>query len=246
MHLNPLSGRWRQDSATTSAMSARRCCTARGTRSGHGDLDFLRGGGAEMMLEIARFWSSPARWDPACSGTDPWRHGPGRFHESIPAPPGGPAQQRLHQCDGRLDLRAARRSSPAAGKPRRRAAGADRPPRRGDRAMGGDEPQDVRAVPRRGIISQFEGYGDLEDLDWDGYRSRYGNIQRLDRILRAEGEIPNRFKAAKQADTVMLHFLFPDAELQRLFDAARLRVRRRTPPAGRSSTTTAGPRTGRR
>jgi trehalose/maltose hydrolase-like predicted phosphorylase len=67
-----------------------------------------------------------------------------------------------------------------------------------------------------GVISQFEGYGDLEELDWDGYRSKYGNIQRLDRILRAEGEDPNRFKAAKQADTVMLHFLFPDADLQRL------------------------------
>jgi trehalose/maltose hydrolase-like predicted phosphorylase len=37
-----------------------------------------------------------------------------------------------------------------------------------------------------GIISQFEGYEELEELDWDAYRARYGNIQRLDRILRAE------------------------------------------------------------
>ena len=34
-----------------------------------------------------------------------------------------------------------------------------------------------------GVISQFEGYEELEELDWDGYRARYGNIQRLDRIL---------------------------------------------------------------
>jgi trehalose/maltose hydrolase-like predicted phosphorylase len=68
-----------------------------------------------------------------------------------------------------------------------------------------------------GIISQFEGYEDLEELDWDGLRARYGNIQRLDRILRAEGDDPNRYKAAKQADTVMLFYLFPDAELRRLF-----------------------------
>ena len=68
-----------------------------------------------------------------------------------------------------------------------------------------------------GIISQFEGYEDLEELDWDGYRAKYGNIQRLDRILRAEGKDPDRFKVAKQADAVMLYFLFPDAELQRLF-----------------------------
>ena len=37
-----------------------------------------------------------------------------------------------------------------------------------------------------GVISQFEGYDKLAELDWDAYRNRYGNIQRLDRILEAE------------------------------------------------------------
>ena len=37
-----------------------------------------------------------------------------------------------------------------------------------------------------GIMSQFEGYEDLEELDWDAYRAKYGNIQRLDRILRGQ------------------------------------------------------------
>ena len=68
-----------------------------------------------------------------------------------------------------------------------------------------------------GVISQFEGYEDLEELEWDALRAQHGNIQRLDRILRAEGRDPNRYKAAKQADTVMLFYLFPDAELTRLF-----------------------------
>ena len=69
-----------------------------------------------------------------------------------------------------------------------------------------------------GVISQFEGYEELEELDWDAYRAKYGNVQRLDRILRAEGDDPNRYKVAKQADTVMLFFLFSDAELRRLFE----------------------------
>jgi trehalose/maltose hydrolase-like predicted phosphorylase len=69
-----------------------------------------------------------------------------------------------------------------------------------------------------GIISQFEGYLDLEELDWDYYRGRHTNIQRLDRILKAEGQDPDRFKLAKQADTVMLFFLFSDDELRTLFD----------------------------
>jgi trehalose/maltose hydrolase-like predicted phosphorylase len=68
------------------------------------------------------------------------------------------------------------------------------------------------------IISQFEGYGDLEELDWDAYRAKYGNIQRLDRILRAEGDDPNRYKIAKQADTVMLFFLFTPGELRQIFE----------------------------
>jgi trehalose/maltose hydrolase-like predicted phosphorylase len=69
-----------------------------------------------------------------------------------------------------------------------------------------------------GIISQFEGYEDLQELDWDAYRARYGNIQRLDRILRAEGDDPNRYKLAKQADTVLLFFLFPEEDLKRIFE----------------------------
>ena len=68
-----------------------------------------------------------------------------------------------------------------------------------------------------GIISQFEGYEDLQELDWDGYRSKYPNIQRLDRILRAEGDSPDRYSLSKQADTVMLFFLFSHEELSRLF-----------------------------
>ncbi|BBZ06130.1 hypothetical protein MDOR_02990 [Mycolicibacterium doricum] len=39
-----------------------------------------------------------------------------------------------------------------------------------------------------GLINQFEGYEQLAELDWESYRTRYGNIQRLDRILQAEGD----------------------------------------------------------
>ena len=49
-----------------------------------------------------------------------------------------------------------------------------------------------------GIISQFEGYEDLKELDWDAYRAKYGNIQRLDRILHAEGDDPNRYKVVSR------------------------------------------------
>ena len=58
---------------------------------------------------------------------------------------------------------------------------------------------------------------DLARRTRERYRAQHPNIQRLDRILKAEGEDPDRFKLGKQADTVMLFFLFSDQELRALF-----------------------------
>jgi trehalose/maltose hydrolase-like predicted phosphorylase len=69
-----------------------------------------------------------------------------------------------------------------------------------------------------GVISQFEGYGELEELDWDRYHRKYGNIQRLDRILEAENDDVNRYKASKQADALMLLYLLSSEELRELLD----------------------------
>ena len=57
------------------------------------------------------------------------------------------------------------------------------------------------------MISRFEGYEDFEELDWQDYRSRYGDIGRLDRILEAEGTHRNRYRLSKQADVLMLFYL---------------------------------------
>jgi alpha,alpha-trehalase len=67
-----------------------------------------------------------------------------------------------------------------------------------------------------GIISQFAGYEHLEELDWEGYRQRYDDIHRLDRILHAEDDDPNRYRIAKQADTLMLFYLLTADELHRM------------------------------
>ncbi|MEO8165080.1 MAG: glycosyl hydrolase family 65 protein, partial [Betaproteobacteria bacterium] len=68
-----------------------------------------------------------------------------------------------------------------------------------------------------GIISQFEGYEKLRELDWQDYRTRYGNIQRLDLILEAENDSANQYKLSKQADVLMLCYLFSSEELGELF-----------------------------
>ncbi len=69
-----------------------------------------------------------------------------------------------------------------------------------------------------GILSQFEGYDKLEELDWEGYRKRYGHLYRLDFILEAEGDTTNRYKLAKQPDVLMLFYLFSSEELKALFE----------------------------
>ncbi len=68
------------------------------------------------------------------------------------------------------------------------------------------------------MLSQFEGYEDLEEFDWEGYRARYGDIHRLDRILEAEGDTANRYKLSKQADVVMLFYLLSAEELEVVFE----------------------------
>ena len=67
-----------------------------------------------------------------------------------------------------------------------------------------------------GVLAQFEGYDRLRPFDWDGYRAKYGNIQRLDRLLEAEGDSVNRYQVSKQADVLMLLFLLSPGELRDL------------------------------
>jgi alpha,alpha-trehalase len=69
-----------------------------------------------------------------------------------------------------------------------------------------------------GIISQFDGYERLEEFDWEGYRRRYGDISRLDRVLEAEDDTPNRYKVSKQADVLMLFYLLSADELRGLLE----------------------------
>jgi len=222
IHLNPLSGRWEPDLSH----NQRHVGAAIFYNVWHyyqitHDLDFLRDHGAEMMLEIARFWSSIAHFNP---DRDRWEihgvMGPDEFHEKYPGATDGGLRNNAYTnvmvawiCETAktvLDLLPASRRSVL----RARWCLSDEEIRRWQ------EMSHKMFVPFHagGIISQFEGYEDLQELDWEAYRSKHGNIQRLDRILRAEGEDPDRYKLAKQADTVMLFFLFTADELRRLFE----------------------------
>jgi alpha,alpha-trehalase len=69
-----------------------------------------------------------------------------------------------------------------------------------------------------GVIEQFEGFDGLKELEWEKYINKYGAILRLDRVLESEDDDVNRYKACKQADALMLFYLFPGEELGRIFN----------------------------
>jgi trehalose/maltose hydrolase-like predicted phosphorylase len=184
------------------------------------DLEFLRDYGAELMLEITRFWTSIAHFNP-----DRQRYeihgvmGPDEFHEGYPGAEDAGLRNNAY-TNAMVAWIAATAPKVIDELPPSRWAAL--------RARLGVTDEELRTwedMSRRmyipfhdGVISQFEGYADLEELDWDRYRANYPNIQRMDRILRAEGEDPNRFKVGKQADAVMLFFLFDHDELRSLFE----------------------------
>ncbi len=221
VHLNPLSGRWEPDlSRNQRHVNAAIFYNIWNYFQASNDLEFLDGYGAEMMLEITRFWASIAHFNPERERYE--IHGvmgPDEFHEKYPDSPQGGLRNNAYTnimvawlCDIAGQLLTLLPDSRVEALVARLGIDADELARWQDMSR-------RMFVPFHddGIISQFEGYAELEELDWDAYRAKYGNIQRLDRILRAEGNDPNRYKITKQADTVMLFFLFSDDELREIF-----------------------------
>jgi trehalose/maltose hydrolase-like predicted phosphorylase len=222
VHLNPRSGRWDRDlSHNQRHINAAIFYNIWRYHQATEDSEFLLSHGAEMMLEIARFWSSIASFNP-----DRERYeihgvmGPDEFHEKYPDSEEEGLRNNAYTnvlvawiCETAqkvLDLLPDNRRRSLCAKI----------------GLSENEVQMWKDMSHRmfvpfhgdGIISQFEGYEELEELDWKSYHTTYGNIQRLDRILRAEGDTPDRYKLSKQADALMLFFLFPEEELRRLFE----------------------------
>jgi len=221
VHLNPLSGRWEPDlSRNQRHVNAAIFYNIWRYYLTTDDLEFLDRYGAEMMLEIARFWASIAHFNPERERYE--IHGvmgPDEFHEKYPDAPEGGLRNNAYTnimvawlCDIAGQLLTLLPDSRVEALRARLGISAD------ELALWQDMSHRT-FVPFHGdgIISQFEGYDELEELDWDAYRAKYGNIQRLDRILRAEGDDPNRYKITKQADTVMLFYLFSGEELREIF-----------------------------
>jgi alpha,alpha-trehalase len=217
LHLNPRSGRWLLDrSHLQRHVNVAIAYNVWQHYMVTGSTAWLRFTGAELLIEIARFWSSIATYD-----GDQDRYeihgvmGPDEYHDGYPG-------------SDEPGLRNNTYTNVMVAWVLQRALWAleELPPHYRQElveelAIRDDELDRWRDITRKmkvvfhadGVLSQFEGYEQLLEFDWEGYREKYGNIQRLDRVLEAEGDTPVRYKLAKQADVLMLLFLLSRQEL---------------------------------
>jgi alpha,alpha-trehalase len=222
LHLNPRSGRWIPDNSNQQRhVNAAIAYNVWQYYQATDDSEFLAYYGAEVILEIARFWAHLATYN---GERDRYEirgvMGPDEFHTRYPETdePGlnnnaytnvmavwvlRCACQILERLDEkrRQDLRTLLDIQD-------------------EELFHWDRVSRKMFIPFHGdhIISQFEGYGELKEFDWEGYQEKYGDIHRLDRILEAENRDVNAYKASKQADVLMLFYLFSAEQLQDLFE----------------------------
>ncbi len=186
-----------------------------------GDAEFLSDYGAELLIEIARFWASIAERQP---GSDRWSIcgviGPDEYHDAYP----GAAEPGLDDN--------AYTNVMAAWTLRRALAVLDALPRqRHDElqrslGVGGDEPALWAQVADRlalafhdgGVLSQFRGFERLKPMDGRAFAERYPD-GRVDWMLDARGDSVNAYQVTKQADVLTLFHLFPPPALGELVES---------------------------
>jgi alpha,alpha-trehalase len=228
LHLNPRSGRWLPDNSHLQRhVNVAIAYNVWQYYQVTGDLEFLGEHGAEMLLEIARFWASIATWNRALDRYEILGvMGPDEYHDGYPdrdrpgldnnAYTNVMAAWVLCRALDTLDLLPEHRRVELEERLRLRQEETER---------WEEISRKLRVCFHDGdIISQFEGYERLQELDWDGLRRRHGDIRRLDRILEAEGDSPNRYKASKQADVLMLFYLLSAEELRALLERLGYRL----------------------
>ncbi len=222
IHLNPNTGEWGPDNTRlqrhiNSAIAYNVWQYYQATN----DMEFLFFYGADMILEIARFWESISQYNPEMDRFEiKGVVGPDEFHTKYP-----------DREEAGLDNNAYTNFM---------AAWVMQTAMRILKLIDGDrkkmllkklniEPEELLRwedvsskmyLPIRddSIINQFDGYDKLEEFDWEGYKKKYGDIQRLDRILKSEDDTTNRYQVGKQADVLMIFYLFSAEGIKEVFE----------------------------
>ncbi|MCF8309122.1 MAG: HAD-IA family hydrolase, partial [Bacteroidales bacterium] len=209
VHLNPLTGEWGPDNSSLqrhiSLAIAFNIWQYYHTTE---DLDFIKNYGAEMFLEICRFWSSKAEFN----GDDARYHipkvmGPDEFHEKYhDKDEGGLTDNAYTNIMTVWAIRKAFELLKQMDDESIQKLKAKIKLTEDELERWQDIAQNMNVVIEDDILAQFDGFFRLKELDWETYKKKYENIHRMDRILKAEGESPDDYKVAKQADTLMTFY----------------------------------------
>jgi len=219
IHLNPLNGQWDVDhSSLQRHVSLAVAFDIWQYFQITEDHDFMKSYGTEVFLEICRFWTSKCHWNEKRQRYDLTKvMGPDEFHELYPdAKEGGLNNNAYTNLMTAWAFRKAAlilESYGENGLAEFEKLGFKKEELNLWNEIAGKLFLDIN---NDGIIAQYEGYFDLKELDWDFYKKKYGNIYRMDRILKAEGLTPDEFKVSKQADTLMTFYNLEKAEVDSL------------------------------
>ncbi len=227
VHLNPLSGDWGDDySSLQRHVSLAIAYNLWNYYHFTGDRQFMNAFGNEMFFDICKFWISKTQ-----KGEDGRYHinkvmGPDEFHEKLPGSDEGGVSDNAY-----TNIMVSWMLSKAEElKEDFKAEGMDKVLNMLEISEEDfNHWKDVEHklalyINSEGIIQHFRGYFDLKELDWDAYREKYGDIHRLDRILKAEGESPDAYKLSKQADLLMVFYNLGNEEVTRMIETMGYQV----------------------
>lgn len=221
LHLNPLNGEWGKDfSRLQRHVSLAIAYNVWLYWNNTNDQEYMTQYGTELLLEIAHFWESAATFDETTGRYSIDKvMGPDEFHEAYPGKEeeGGLKDnaytnmmvvwlfEQVETLEAMIGATAFKKVAEKVGVTT-------------DDLAKMEEMKHKLAleINPEGIIAQFDGYFDLKEIDWDYYQEKYGNIYRMDRILKAEGESADDYKVAKQADTLMIFYNFAKGKVDEI------------------------------
>ncbi len=222
LYKNKITGEWQQDfSHLQRHVNAAIVCNLWRYYQCTEDIEFLNFYGAELIYEIARFWASIATYNPVINRYEiKGVVGPDEFHTHYPgANKPGINNNAYTNVMAAWVLRFALKLKSIL--PHHRYYDLVK-----KLNLRTDEFDEWNKISRQmkicffgnGIISQFDGYETLKELDWASYRQKYTDLQNMDFILQAEGDSVNHYQVSKQADVLMLFYLFSYSELKDIFE----------------------------
>ncbi|MFX1535445.1 MAG: beta-phosphoglucomutase family hydrolase, partial [Promethearchaeota archaeon] len=229
LHLNPISGKWSEDySYLQRHVSLAIAYNIWQYYWITNDINFLEKHGAEMFFEVCRLWASKSELNKESGRYEIKKIvGPDEYHEKFPDSEEAGLKDNfytnimviwtfsraidiLNILDDSVKTEIINRIKLSEEEIKKW--------------------EDIRRkiniiISNEGIFAQYDGYFDLKELDWEYYRKKYGNIARMDRILKAEGKSPDEYKVSKQADVLMTFYNLHPYEVREILDRLGYTIR---------------------